>query len=94
MDFKINHTQICLKYNVNGKSSNALAGGIGSILTFHTFGQIGQKILVEGSNSPDTNHWVKIYEDTLTTVTSSTVLMMSWSHLRVTGNASLIVSRG
>ena len=94
MNFKIQNHHICLKYNVDGKSSNELAGSHGNIFTFQTFGTTGQNILVEGSNCPEKNVWTEILKETLTTQSSSKTLMMSWVNIRITGTASLIVSRG
>ena len=57
-------------------------------------GNVGQTILVEGSNCPEKNIWTEIVKETLTTTQSSSTVMMSWMHLRVTGTASLVMSRG
>ncbi len=94
MNFKIDNHKICLKYNVDGQSSNQFVGGEGNLFTFQIFGKIGQNILVEGSNCPEKNIWTKVLEETLTETQSSSTLMMAWSNIRVTGTASLVVARG
>ena len=86
MNFKMQNHNVVLKYNVDGKSSNELVGGNGNIFTL--------TILVEGSNCPEKNIWTEIVKETLTTTQSSSTVMMSWMHLRITGTASLVMSRG
>ncbi|WBX38988.1 hypothetical protein [Acinetobacter schindleri] len=94
MNFKIDNHKVCLKYNVDGESSNQLVSSKGNLFTFQIFGSVGQNILIEGSNCPEKNVWTEILKETLTTPQSSATLMMSWSHIRVTGTASLVASRG
>jgi hypothetical protein len=94
MNFEMQNHAICLKYNVDGQSSNKLVGSHGNLFTFQIFGTVGQNILIEGSNCPEKNIWTEILKETLTTSQSSSTLMMSWKNIRVTGTASLVVSRG
>lgn len=94
MNFKMQNHNVVLKYNVDGESSNELVGGKGNIFTLQIFGNVGQTILVEGSNCPEKNIWTEIVKEALTTTQSSSTVMMSWMHLRITGTASLVMSRG
>lgn len=94
MNFKMQNHDVVLKYNIDGQSSNELIGGHGNIFTFQVFGTVGQNILVEGSNCPEKNVWTVVLKETLTATQSSATLMMSWKEIRVTGTASLAISRG